>query len=144
MMPDDQEIPESRVLSCTWIRVGVFALGLVCVALGIIGLILPIMPGTIFLIIALWAFSKSSVRFHVWLYSHERFGQPLRDWHRHRAIPLKAKLAAVGLISLSFLVVFMLVAQAWLLVLLGAVLGTVVVFIITRPHNIAALRRQSP
>ncbi len=143
-MRNELDIPASRILTCTWIRVGVFLFGLVCVGLGIIGMFLPVMPSTIFFLIGLWAFSRSSVRFHDWLYNHPRFGQSLRDWHQHRAIPLKAKMVAVGLISLSFVVVLVLVAQAWLLILVGAILGVVVVFIITRPHNIPALRQRSP
>ena len=140
----NDDLPDSRLLTCTWIRVGVFLFGLVSVGLGIVGMFLPVMPSTIFFLIGLWAFSKSSVRFHGWLYNHPRFGQSLRDWHQHRAIPLKAKMMAVALISLSFFVILVFVAQAWLLILLGIVLGAVVVFIVTRPHNIAALRRQSP
>ncbi len=140
----NDDLPVSNILSCTWIRIGVFLFGLVSVGLGIIGMFLPVMPSTVFFLIGLWAFSKSSVRFHSWLYTHPRFGQSLRDWHQHRAIPLKAKMAAVGLISLSFMVILVFVAQAWLLVLLGAILGAVVVFILTRPHNISDLRRQSP
>ncbi len=60
-------------------------LGLVCTAVGIAGLILPLLPGTVFLLIAAWAFSRSSERLHLWLFHHPRFGRTIRDWHYYRA-----------------------------------------------------------
>lgn len=71
--PSDLGQPESR-LSCPGVRHGLMALGWVCVALGIAGLFLPVMPTTVFLLIAAWAFSHSSHRFHRWLYDHPRLG----------------------------------------------------------------------
>ena len=53
------------------------ALGFVATGVGIAGVILPGLPGTVFLIIGLWAFSRSSERFQMWLFNHPRFGAPL-------------------------------------------------------------------
>ena len=51
-----------------------FAAGWIFTALGVVGLILPLMPGTIFLILAAWCFSQSSPRFEAWLLGHPRLG----------------------------------------------------------------------
>lgn len=78
------------------LRAAYLAIGLVCVGLGVLGAFLPVLPTTPFLLISLWAFSKSSVRLEVWLLEHKRFGPPLVAWRTNRVIPLPAKLTAWG------------------------------------------------
>jgi hypothetical protein len=53
------------------------------------------------MLLALWAFARSSRRFHDWLYNHTVFGPPLKRWHRHRIIPLRAKLFALATMAAS-------------------------------------------
>ncbi len=135
----DNPLPESRVLSYPLARYGLIAFGWFCVALGVIGVFLPVMPTVIFLIVALWAFSRSSPRFHGWLYSHPRLGRPLRDWEAHRVIPIPAKCLALSMMTASLLFVTFFVAEGWALPLgLALVLGTVATYIVTRPHRIPA------
>ena len=62
-----------------------------CVGLAFIGTFVPGIPTTIFLIIALWAFAKSSKKFHAWLLNHKRFGSILRNWETHKVVPKRAK-----------------------------------------------------
>ena len=59
--------------------------------LAFIGTFVPGIPTTIFLIVALWAFAKSSKKFHTWLLSHKRFGPILQNWETHKVVPKKAK-----------------------------------------------------
>ena len=126
------------------VRQCLFVLGLVCTGLGVAGLILPVMPGTVFLLIALWAFSRSSERFHTWLYNHPRLGGPLRRWHRHRIIPLPAKIAALTLMAASLAYVTLFVAEDWVLPgVLGAILALVASYIVTRPHRLSAIKIDS-
>jgi uncharacterized membrane protein YbaN (DUF454 family) len=133
------ELPESQVLGCPPARYGLIVFGWLCVGLGVIGVFLPVLPTTIFLILALWAFSKSSARFHRWLYSHPHLGRPLRDWQAHRVIPIPAKFLALTMMTLSLLFVTLFVAEGWALPLgLALVLGTVAAYIVTRPHRIPA------
>jgi uncharacterized membrane protein YbaN (DUF454 family) len=94
---------------------------------------LPVMPTTVFLLMALWAFSKSSHRFHRWLYDHPRLGRPLRDWHAHRVIPRRAKILAVSMMSMSWLIVVYVSAGGWVVpAIVGACLLPVAAFIVTR------------
>ena len=83
------------------------AIGLVCVGLGVVGVFLPVLPTTPFLLISLWAFSKSSARLERWLLEHKRFGPRLVAWRTNRVIPLPAKLAAWGsmIASLTLMIV---------------------------------------
>ncbi len=141
MESPDQPIFKDRVVDCTSVRYGLAAVGLCCVSLGVAGIFLPLMPSTIFFIIALWAFSRSSIRLHRWLYNHPRFGTGVRSWHDHKIIPVRVKIFAVTLISASYVFVLIFVAKTWILPLaLAGILVPVIVFIVTRPHDLAATR----
>lgn len=69
-------------------------LGLVFVGLGVIGALLPLMPTTIFLILAAGCFARSSPRLEVWLLNHRQFGPTLRAWRADGAIGPRAKAMA--------------------------------------------------
>lgn len=139
-MPADPPLrPEDRVLRCPGVRQGLFLLGLVCTGLGVAGLLLPGLPGTVFLLVALWAFSRSSDRFHAWLYNHPHLGAALRRWHEHRIIPLPAKIAALAMMAASLASVTYFVAEDWVLPsVLGAIMAVVAAYIVTRPHRLRA------
>lgn len=77
-------------------------LGWINVGLGIIGAILPLMPTTVFLLIAAWAFARSSPRWHQWLRDHPRFGHLVCCWEEHHAMPAKAKRIAWTALAVSW------------------------------------------
>lgn len=76
-------------------------LGFVFVGLGTLGIILPGLPTTPFMILAAWMFSKSSARFHAWLWNHRLFGPYVREWNRHRVIPIHAKILSSSFMGLG-------------------------------------------
>ncbi|WP_083490706.1 TonB family protein [Stenotrophomonas humi] len=84
------------------VRVGYLLLGMVMVALGIIGALLPVMPTTIFMILAAACFGRSSPRFERWLLQHPQFGPPLRLWREQGAMSARAKAFACGGMALGF------------------------------------------
>ena len=114
MMPatDNWKLSSAAVPRCAgrWLF---FAFGWLNVAVGVVGVVVPGLPTTVFLIIALWAFSETSERFRTWLWNHHRFGPPLRAWHEHRVIPPKAKVLAVASMTISFILVTAFVAESW-------------------------------
>ncbi|MBF0323814.1 MAG: YbaN family protein [Alphaproteobacteria bacterium] len=89
------------------------AAGWLCVGLGVAGIFLPVLPTTPFLLLALWAFARSSPRFHHWLLTHRWFGPVLQDWERHRVIPIRAKLLAVAGMSGGMIWVTFFSAAPW-------------------------------
>ncbi len=133
MEPDPfSETKPDNLAQCT-VRWALLAFGWLNVALGMIGVVVPGLPTTVFLIIAVWAFSKSSERFQRWLWNHPRFGLPLRIWHQHRVIPLKAKVMAAAMMTASFLYVTFFIAEGWELpTLLAAVMVPAATYILTR------------
>ena len=76
-------------------KIILLSIGWICVGLGFIGIFVPGLPTTIFLIVALWAFTKSSKKLRIWLLNHKKFGPFLRDWQEHRVVPLRAKILMV-------------------------------------------------
>jgi uncharacterized membrane protein YbaN (DUF454 family) len=77
-------------------------LGWTCVLLGLVGAFLPLMPTTVFLLLAAWAFARSSDRWHQWLRNHARFGEAIRAWEEHHAMPRRAKRVAFAALALSY------------------------------------------
>lgn len=84
-------------------RLFYFFLGWFFFAIGLIGVVLPVLPTTPFMLLALWGFSKSSKRFHNWLYQHHFFGSALQQWDQHKVIPLPAKIMSVAMMLISFI-----------------------------------------
>lgn len=78
-------------------------LGWCFIGLAVLGVILPGLPTTPFLLLAAWAFHKGSRRWAAWLEQHRLFGPLLRNWQRHRVIPLHAKIAAITMMGVSLL-----------------------------------------
>ena len=64
-------------------------------SLAFVGIFVPGIPTTPFLIVALWAFAQSSKKFHSWLLNHKRFGPMLRNWESHKVVPQKAKILMI-------------------------------------------------
>ena len=83
-------------------RGSVNGLGLLCVLLGFVGAFLPLMPSTVFVIVAAWCFSRGNPRLLRRLRRHRLFGPALRDWRAGRGLSARTKVAAVVSITLTF------------------------------------------
>lgn len=118
----------------TPIRLLWFALGAAALALGLVGVAVPLLPTTPFLILAAFGFARSSPRLEAWLLDHPGFGPALRDWRRRRAIPLAAKRASALGMALGFGLFWAWRApEASLLLLVASLMLLVSAWIWTRP-----------
>jgi len=132
---------QSAVASARLHRAVYLSAGFVLLALGVIGAFLPVMPTTIFIILAAWCFGRSSPRLERWLLAHPRFGPSLTAWRREGAIPRRAKAYATGGMLLGFAIFLGTVHPRWpLLLLVTAVIGLSMAYVLSRP----APRAQPP
>lgn len=83
-------------------RAGWLMLGLILVALGFIGIFVPLLPTISFMILALPCFARSSPKLEAWLLNHPRFGPGVRAWRADGAVPRHAKIAACIGMALGF------------------------------------------
>lgn len=109
------------------------ALAWLALSLGVIGVVLPVLPTTPFLLVALWAGSKGSSRFKWWLLRHRLFGPPLMQWYRHGAIAPTAKAMAVTMMSLSWFFVFLKGSHPAVVIFLAVLFTCLSIFLCTRP-----------
>ncbi|MFC1665644.1 YbaN family protein [Pseudomonadota bacterium] len=124
---------DSRPETKPYLRPLLIIFGWMCVVVGAIGVITPGLPTTIFLIMAAWAFARSSPKFHSWLYEHKYFGPTLRNWDNYRIIPVNAKIFAVLMMMASIIYVVVFVAEDWLLpALMLSVMIPTAIYILTR------------
>ena len=124
----DQSVPASET------RIGYLVVAYVATGLGVLGVFLPLLPTTPFLLVAVWAGSKGSQRVHDWIYPQPRFARLLNDWHEQGAVPLGAKLLACSMMlaSWSFLIYF---EYHWGVVLFSTLLFIgLSIFLWTRPN----------
>lgn len=116
------------------IKVLLMAVGICSVVLGVIGIFLPVLPTTPFLLLAAACFARSSLRFHGWLMGHRWFGPYLRYYTEGLGIPRAVKLRAIGVMWLGMGVsVIFFVPWIWLKIVLLLVALAVSLYIWTRP-----------
>jgi uncharacterized membrane protein YbaN (DUF454 family) len=99
-----------------WQRVLWVAAGALMLATGIVGIFVPLLPTTPFVLLAAFCLSRGSARCERWLLEHPRFGPIVRDWRAHHAVPLRAKQLAWVMMAIgSFWGLWALPARvAWL------------------------------
>jgi len=114
-------------------RIIYLALGWLAVGLGVVGIILPVLPTTPFMLVAAFAFGRASPRLRTWLIEHAQFGPPILNWEENGAISRQAKTLAVSMMALVFLISLILGLRPLLLVIQGSCLAAVSVFILSRP-----------
>lgn len=102
--------------------------------LGVIGVFVPLMPTTCFMLLAVWAASRGSPRFALWIREHPRFGPTVVAWEAERAIPRHAKWLASGMLAFSIVVLLLTLSLGWLKLVLVTGLVLLGLWIVTRPE----------
>ena len=107
--------------------------GLMCVALGALGVVVPLLPTTPFLLVAAFAFARSSARLTRWLHEHRTFGPLIENWQKYGSIDRKSKTTSIVVIVLTPVITFLIGVPWWALAAQVAVLSCSATFILTRP-----------
>ncbi|MFU8831148.1 MAG: YbaN family protein [Wenzhouxiangella sp.] len=105
-----------------------------CVGVGALGVVVPLLPTTPFLIVAAWAAPKGSPKLDRWLREHPRYGHMIAAWRHERAVPDRAKVLAVVLLMLSWLVLWLGGLGATGLTGLAVFFCVVAGFVLSRPR----------
>ena len=111
-----------------WLTLGIVALGL-----GALGVLLPILPTTPFVLVAAFAFAQSSQRLHDWLLDHNLFGGLIANWRRYGAISRSAKMVSVASMVAVVLISLLIGVPIFVLAVQLLVLGACAWFILSRP-----------
>lgn len=90
-----------------------FGLGLIALALGAVGIFLPLLPTVPFFILAAYCFGRSDPRLERWLLEHPRFGEPISLWRRSGAISRRGKKAAIAAFAVSAISGYVLTPLPW-------------------------------
>ena len=116
-------------------RLLLLGLGYLCLGLAAIGAVLPVMPTTVFLIGAAWAFGKANPQLRDRMRAHPRFGATLRHWEDHGSIGPRAKRAALLGMALGWLMVAVVFRDLLASAIAGGCMALVAVYILTRPSH---------
>ncbi|MEO0465737.1 MAG: YbaN family protein, partial [Pseudomonadota bacterium] len=109
--------------------------GGVCVALAFAGVALPLLPTTPFLLLAAFAFARSSPRLHAWIMGHKRFGPLITNWNEHGAISTPTKLVSLSVMAVMPPLSWLLGAPMWTVITQAVILSASGLFIATRPSG---------
>ena len=105
-------------------------IGTISLGLGIIGLILPVLPTTPFILLSSWCYYRGSERFHDWLINHPYLGKIVKEYSDNEGIPRDTKVKAIGLtwIVVSLTAIFVLESMFMrALIILLAIIGTIII-----------------
>jgi uncharacterized membrane protein YbaN (DUF454 family) len=102
---------QSKVSKRKSVRVLLFIAGSISLFLGVIGIFLPILPTTPFLLLTAACYMRSSERMHNWLLNNRWFGEYIRNYQAGRGIPLKTKIIAIAAMWITMSISIILVAR---------------------------------
>ena len=103
------------------VRLALVAAGTLFLLLAVIGIFTPVLPTTPFLLLAAGCYARASTRFYNWLLNNRAFGPLILEWRRHRSIPYRAKMIAIGMMACTLAVsVVFFVRPLWLQLALAA------------------------
>jgi uncharacterized membrane protein YbaN (DUF454 family) len=105
-----------------------------CVALGVIGIFVPGLPTTVFILMAAWAAARSSPRFHDWLERNPTFGPMLQNWRKYGAVSRRAKITATVTRTACAAILFLTTSRMWLAEAVTGLMAVVLMWLWFRPE----------
>lgn len=121
------------------VRFFYFSAGILCVLTGIVGVFLPLLPTTPFILLAAFCFSRSSETLHQKLLNHRLFGPIISEWEKHGVIPLKVKcLSTTMMLVMVSYPLFFQTFSLWLKLLVVLTIAVALVYVWSRPSHAAS------
>lgn len=110
--------------------------GTVCVGLGVLGMFLPLLPTTVFLLMAAYCYSRSSERFHTWLLNNRLFGSYIKNYKSGQGISMRQKVTTISILWVSIGVSIWLLGGFWVtLLLLAIAIGVTLHLVLIKTHS---------
>ena len=126
--------PTVRLAKSRVVRGALMVAGTISLGLGIIGIFLPLLPTTPFLLLAAACYARSSERFYNWLMNNKRFGPYIRDYREGRGIPMKVKVMAITFLWATILTsIFFFLENLYIRIALMIIAVAVTVHLLTLP-----------
>lgn len=123
------------VVKNRFIRFIIFSTGLISLVVGTIGVFVPLLPTTPFILLSAWCFLKSSNKAHGWLYAQPLLGKPLQQWEEKKIISKKSKAMGLTTIAFSLVVIWLKPTDFEIKLILSLILFLVSIFIVTRASH---------
>lgn len=123
--------PNDKVSSSKLKRIIFYVIGYLSIALGIIGIIFPILPTTPFLLLAAACFARNSEKAYNWLLNNKLFGKFIRDYRDGKGLPVKVKIYTLLFLWLSIIVSIVFISIFWVQILLLIIASAVSIHVIT-------------
>ena len=108
-------------------------LGWVCLGMAALGFVLPLLPGTVFIILAAFFFSRGSPRMRAWLLANRTFGPAIQRWEAEGAIPVKAKVIACATMGITVFASYLLGVRPMILGIQAVLILSAATYILSRP-----------
>lgn len=125
-----------RLHASPLVRALLWIAGSIALLLGLVGVFLPVLPTTPFILLAAACYARASEHFYRWLLKNPAFGPMIREWQQHRSIPYRTKRVAVGMMSLSIAVsIWVVSGRLWLQILLATIAVTVGIWLWRLPSR---------
>lgn len=134
LAPTQPEPPATCLSASAAVRWLYLFFALLCLALGVIGIFLPGLPTTVFILMAGWAAARGSPRIHAWLWIHPLFGSMLRDWSQGGRVSRRAKWSATGMMTLCAVVLQLTSAPSWAQAVALLCMACVLIWLWFRPE----------
>lgn len=111
------------------------ALGWICVGLGLIGAVLPLLPTTVFFILAAFFFTKGSPRLRHWMITHPKLGPPIQNWEETGSIAPRIKLIALAMMGLTLAMSVAFALPVKVILIQSLCMSAAALYILTRPNS---------
>ncbi|WP_461468325.1 YbaN family protein [Melaminivora sp.] len=132
--PDTLPAPPAHRPLPTVLRWLLQAFAVLCLIVGIIGIITPGLPTTVFILMAGWAAARSSPRLHAWLWRHRLFGPMLRNWADGGRVSRRAKWSATLMMALCAAILLNISVPRWAVTMACLSMACVLTWLWFRPE----------
>ena len=127
---------EANIAESHFLRLLYFSLSCFFLILGVIGIFLPVVPTTPFILVAAFFYAKSSTRFYNWLMNHKLMGPPLRRWKETGTIAKSTKFYAISLLTISMgITIFLIIPLNTIKIVMGVIWFGVTIYLLRIPSS---------